>query len=264
MKRALYYIFLFFAIQVFSSIILTLIIQMVMDVNTADGKLVGILLPNAVSGILTICVFVKWKYWQIDTSYISSKPYATLALSIVAAITSVLPSGALSELLPEEMTEDLLGDVFELVLASPASFPILGILIPVLEEIVFRGAILSSLLKWRGDMPWRMIAVSALMFAIAHMNPAQIPHAFIIGLLLGWMYYRTRSILPSVVCHVVNNSGAFVLTAAFPELPHDAKLIDMFGGDYISMMLSVVISLLFFIPTIYILDKKFCNINALS
>ena len=40
------------------------------------------------------------------------------------------------------------------------------------------------------------------------MNPAQIPFAFLLGMMFGWLYYRTGSMLPGIVGHVLNNSVA--------------------------------------------------------
>lgn len=61
----------------------------------------------------------------------------------------------------------------------------------------FRGAILRKLLTmFPKRQHWIAIAVSAVLFALAHFNVVQSLHAFLIGLLLGWLYYRTDSILP--------------------------------------------------------------------
>jgi membrane protease YdiL (CAAX protease family) len=81
------------------------------------------------------------------------------------------------------------------------------------------------------------------------MNPAQMPHAFIIGLLLGWMYWRTGSILPGVAYHWSNNSAAFVMYALYPN--PDIKLVDIFKGSEMHVVLAVFFSLLILLPAIY-------------
>ena len=65
----------------------------------------------------------------------------------------------------------------------------IAIVVPILEEFLFRGAIEGHLLR-KGWSPKWAILVSALIFGIIHGNPAQIPFAFLIGLLFGWLYYR--------------------------------------------------------------------------
>ena len=70
------------------------------------------------------------------------------------------------------------------------------------------------------------IAVSSLLFAAVHINPAQMPVAFIVGFLLGWLYVRTGSLLVPAACHVLNNVLGVVLFHTMP----DTGLIDCIGG----------------------------------
>ena len=126
-------------------------------------------------------------------------------------------------------------------------------LAPLVEELVFRGAILRGLLRWHRN-PWLGIAISAVLFSVVHMNPAQMPHAFLIGLLLGWMYYRTDSIVPGVVYHWVNNTVAYVLYAFYPD--PDIKLNDIFMGNQQNVLLAVVFSLCIFIPSLLQLNIR--------
>ncbi len=84
--------------------------------------------------------------------------------------------------------------------------PVLAIVIaPLTEEIVFRGLILRGLLgRWK---PAAAIATSAVLFAVMHFNPAQTPVALILGVALGWVYYRTRSLGLCMLGHALNNSA---------------------------------------------------------
>jgi membrane protease YdiL (CAAX protease family) len=121
-------------------------------------------------------------------------------------------------------------------------------LAPLGEELVFRGAILRRLLD--SCLPlWGAIALSALLFMLIHMNPAQMPHAFLIGLLLGWMYWRTGSILPGVAFHWANNSAAYVIYNIYPD--SDMKLVDIFKGSEQHVLLAVGFSLLILLPALY-------------
>ena len=80
----------------------------------------------------------------------------------------------------------------------------LGIVGPVGEEIVFRGGVMEPLLR-RGVSPGVAIAVSALLFGFVHFNPAQIPFAVLVGALFGIVYWRTRRLGITCLCHMVNN-----------------------------------------------------------
>jgi hypothetical protein len=81
------------------------------------------------------------------------------------------------------------------------------------------------------------------------MNPVQMPHAFLIGLLLGWMYWRTGSILPGIAQHWANNSAAYVIYTFYPD--DDTKLVDVFKGSELHVALALVFSLLILLPAIY-------------
>ena len=44
------------------------------------------------------------------------------------------------------------------------------------------------------------------MFGIAHMNPIQSTYAFLLGLILGYLYYKTGNLLNSILLHITINS----------------------------------------------------------
>ena len=108
------------------------------------------------------------------------------------------------------------------------SFLALGIMAPLLEEWFCRGIALKGLLK-NGYTPASAIAWSAFMFGIMHMNPWQAIPAFLMGLLFGWIYWRTRSLWSVIFMHAVTNGLSVALTWAFPHLPEDASTLDVAG-----------------------------------
>lgn len=76
---------------------------------------------------------------------------------------------------------------------------------PVTEEIMFRGLILRGLLS-RYSVRWAVV-ISAALFAFAHMNPWQLISTFAIGVLFGWWFYRTRSVVPGLIGHALGNGA---------------------------------------------------------
>ena len=78
------------------------------------------------------------------------------------------------------------------------------VLAPILEEMLFRGVILRSFLLQYP--PRTAIAGSAALFGLAHLNIYQFVTAFFAGLILGWLYERSRSLWPSILLHAAYNS----------------------------------------------------------
>ncbi len=98
--------------------------------------------------------------------------------------------------------------------AHPFSGPFALIVVAaVTEEFVFRGLVLRGLLD--RTSPARAITISAGLFAIMHLNPWQMPTALFIGMILGWVYWRTRSLALCVAGHAFHN-GVNLLAAGLP------------------------------------------------
>jgi membrane protease YdiL (CAAX protease family) len=97
-----------------------------------------------------------------------------------------------------------------------AAWPLLlvfVVLLPLCEELAFRGFILSGL--QRRFSPWKAVMLSTFLFALYHMNVFQFIPAFLLGLVLGLLALRTRSIWPGVLLHALHN--ALFLGALFLE-----------------------------------------------
>lgn len=77
------------------------------------------------------------------------------------------------------------------------------IMAPVIEELIFRGIIMHGLM--RNYSKFTAVFVSALMFALFHLNPWQFPATFLLGILLGFLMVRTRNIYLCIIGHAINN-----------------------------------------------------------
>ncbi len=78
------------------------------------------------------------------------------------------------------------------------------IVAPVTEELLFRGVILHGFLRRyavRGAL-----GASAILFALVHLNPWQFLGALCLGLVFGWWFLKTRSLLPCILGHALNNA----------------------------------------------------------
>ena len=84
------------------------------------------------------------------------------------------------------------------------TFLLVIVMAPLLEEILFRGLILKSYLNRYSTQ--KALITSALFFSIFHMNPWQMPSAFVGGLVLGWWFMATGSLWPCIFAHALMNS----------------------------------------------------------
>jgi len=117
---------------------------------------------------------------------------------IIDPITALVPTPQWFE---QMMSEALRPNLF--------SFVSVVVLAPLLEEILLRGIILEGLLK--NDSPAKAIFGSAVLFGAIHLNIWQGITGMLAGLFLGWVYWKTRSLVPCILMHAVNNLLAFVL-----------------------------------------------------
>ena len=119
----------------------------------------------------------------------------------------------------------------------------ISVIAPLLEEVLFRGAIQGYMM--RRYNPWVGIVCAALVFGIFHLNPVQMLYATLMGLVFGWIYYRTGSLLSVIVGHVLNNSIAALALQFFPE----GEVVPVANVAVLPMaqMVSEVLSFLFFV-----------------
>ena len=256
MLKALLYLACFVATQVTSAFIVQVIVRVFFPQMISDSTTV-LLATTALGSVILIALFLAMRWCEVSRNYIRTRPWAFLAWCVLLALGMVIPLTWLEELLPDFMQVNIITKEMAGMLKSTEGYFVICMLAPLMEEILFRGAMIPALMKWREkkDSPvkarWIAIAISTLFFALAHANPAQIPHALIAGILLGWLYTKTHSIVPGLIIHWINNSAAYAIANMFPLLPIDAKLEDYFNGNEWAVAQAVVASLLIALPSLY-------------
>lgn len=118
------------------------------------------------------------------------------ALSILAA--SMMPSMADAEGLVSLWTDTPLPLALLWIVT-------IGVLPGCMEELFFRGLLQPAFA--RRMRPWLAILVTTILFALLHIDPAAMGLAFVLGIWLGWVAWRTGSILLGIATHLVVNSG---------------------------------------------------------
>ena len=128
---------------------------------------------------------------------------------ILWGFVMVLLTGVVIEPVLELFPDAFLKMIDKMGMHGGWSILMLVVLAPVMEEVLFRGILLESVRSKHSA--GRAIVVSALMFGVIHFIPQQVVNAFVIGLILGYIYVRTESLWPVIVIHALNNAMAYII-----------------------------------------------------
>ena len=141
--------------------------------------------------------------WKNTIKLIFICVFSTIAAAFVLEPISIL--------LPE-MPQDLKMQMELLLNGMPtwAAFISVSIFAPLFEEWLCRGLVLRGLLH--KTKPYLAIIASAAFFALIHGNIWQAIPAFGMGLLFGYVYYRTGSLKLTMLMHLTNNTMALALS----------------------------------------------------
>lgn len=176
---------------------------------------------TVISGCFTILFFALlarlFKTNLSDMAHFNKMPprfvLSVIIMGVATAYTVVIALSGLEllNLIPESWVQ-VQNDTYEDVNNASPLLQLLsvGIIAPLLEEILFRGCMLGALKK---EMhPWIAICLSALFFGLAHGTPLGIIYATALGIIMGWLFVKFNSILPSLLFHIAYN-----LTVSFGE-----------------------------------------------
>ena len=130
-------------------------------------------------------------------------PVGTIALGVVTAQLGALLVRAFPGLASESLAELVRLSRF----TDAPSFVLYALAISlgpgISEELAFRGVVLAGFRSRYS--PTTAIALSALLFALMHLDPLHALLTFPAGLWLGFLVVRTRSIYPAIAAHALNN-----------------------------------------------------------
>ncbi len=208
---------------------------------TADFRpgITAVTLSTFFSAIVMLWHLIYFKYVRFNKESFCEVPVRTILLSIPLLVPALFFASTVSEMfhLPD-LNQSLFVDISHQVFGILA----IAIVAPIMEELLFRGAIEGHLLR-KGWKPAWAIVVSALIFGFIHGNPAQIPFAFLIGLLFGWLFYRTGSVIPGMVGHLINNSCVVGIMATSTKEELEQTTVETLGPTltYTWMAVALVI-----------------------
>lgn len=221
--RALLVILVFLFVPTLVSSVVTLVVSALnsgMPKDDLAALITGLTSPiMAVSYVVAIFVFVIF-YKIRKTSLISMSGAEPTRASFL--IDGVLLGfgmygafqGAillLTKIIPESWFNLQNSQSSSLLGGSMAFAIIYTVLIaPICEETIFRGLVLTI---FDGKLPkWLGVLISALVFALIHLpSPIAFIYTLTLGVVLGFLRYRTKSLVPCVLAHIIFNATNYLL-----------------------------------------------------
>jgi len=218
------------------------------------------LLGYTITGILILLfVWIKKRTSEPGEALVhfGTMPVSISFLILLLTISTVITIDPLSNLIP---MPEIMEEIFGLILQkSVFNLVLLVIIGPIIEEILLRGVILDGFL--RRYSPFKSIFWSSLIFGLLHLNPWQFIGALIIGLLMGYIYWKTRSLITCIFIHMVNNGIAYLLSYLYDsEIVTFAELFDSRRDYLIVYFMSIGMTLLLFLTLQQVLTRQKENV----
>ena len=223
---------LLFLVPLIVGIVISLIVSKQIDFGILDWAMLA-------SNLLIVVVFLCKRYVKLSFGRIEKRMiWPAVGMAVLIAVAYLFVEESVGQLFVSEELEEMAED-------KSMIYGISGILYgcifgPIAEEIGFRGILLGGLLKTR-CRPWLAILISAIAFGLLHKFPLAFFGSIVFGIIVGWLYWRTGSIIPCVIVHIANNS----LTA-----------IDSTGWNNTVFIIILVVSLLLLAFCLWWFGKK--------
>lgn len=177
---------------------------LVYSIIALDGVLLGVVYLRIVHpGVLS------WPQLGLTTSKFWDRVALGVGIGILVVVGSALIEAALRAVGINQTQEEMFAGVRNATLPQFVGVLLAGAVIaPIAEEIFFRGYVFTAARRTYGLAP--AFILSALLFAIAHLNLQAFVPIFLIGLVFCYVYWRTGSLVPSMIAHVLNNALALI------------------------------------------------------
>lgn len=180
--------------------------------------------------LITIIFLHYQKKWSVKSTSDSKysffggniKFYYVLIALLVAEISSILLEPYMI-IIPDKYFQEY----YEMFFSGNMiiTFVVGVLIIPVVEEVIFRGYILRGLERRYGAI--QAIVYSSIIFAAVHFSLVQTPSAFLGSIVMSIIYVITRYSLSTVIMiHALNNLFAFAIPYFFgiPDIKEDTLI----------------------------------------
>ncbi len=188
-------------------------------------------------------LFVIWFAWRNVKSnvekvfHFNKIPPILYPLLVIVTVSFAVSLDPVTTLIP---IPEKIQKIFDMLSTRDVwTFIMVGITGPILEELLFRGLILDGFLN--RYKPGKAIFWSAFLFGLFHLNPWQFIPGFMIGLLLGYIYLKTRSLTTAILMHIVNNTFSYLIMFFYGKDINSFEDIFTEPGDYYTFLAAGII-----------------------
>ncbi len=152
---------------------------------------------------------LSWEQLGVTTTDIRERAVLGVGVGIVVIVGSAIIDAALQAIGIHQTQEKMFEGVLNASIPQFIGVLLAGAVIaPIAEEIFFRGYVFTAGRQTYGLIP--AFALSALLFAFAHLNAEAFIPILLIGLTFCYVYWKTGSLVPSMVAHMMNNAVALI------------------------------------------------------
>lgn len=219
-KNAILLCLLFLGIQLGTGLILGLVIGL-LDISVESIVFgIGMIVLNILSHFIVILIGLKKSGQKPNDIFKFNRVSSDYWLAIIVFMFGfIIVLSELDNLLKYFLPMPVFfQNTFNLIMVKQLfiiSIIMVGIVPGLVEEMFFRGILLNGFEKNYSEK--KAILVSALLFGIMHLNPWQFVTAFIMGIVLAWVYIKTKSIILCIYMHIFNNMVG-VITLRYKEV----------------------------------------------
>ena len=200
------------------------VVALVLSVSTAlspetDSRLLTILSIFVGQGIIVLPVFtIIYLKNESFTQTFRLKPiplnsvFPIVVLSLGTIILSDEIDRLIGMVLPRPDYIEKLAELFRFDTPLYALLLIFAtvLIAPFSEEILFRGFLQQFLENHWKDVT-KAVLITSLFFAAIHMNPGWIIQIYLLGIILGYLAWKTGSVFPGLILHSLNNGMALIM-----------------------------------------------------
>ena len=230
------FIFLYLAIYIVYQIKISVIAGIIgAFLGMGSSQIMSLMIPMLLPAALISLVFY---YLIMRTRKIKLYQYCKFKkidfLTVILIIVTVLGFSIFIQPIVEILTKlfpsyNEINKTFTEASNNVFSILCITLLIPIFEEILFRGMILNDI-KRKINVT-AAVFIQGVLFGVYHMNIVQGIYAAFLGIILGFIYVWTESIISTIIAHITFNiSGVAIFPYLFQNSSNNVIIFSCFIG----------------------------------